>query len=131
MSQNEAVVGAGVINVAMHFRDDVTDDAGLCLQVYANVSGRDTELLRFDCFTNAPHYHYGPEAHNERLMFDATAHGDPLAWTLQRFEQGRMKAMVQRAGYDAVADAIDDAAVQAALPAIAQRAGEIVARHTT
>ena len=131
MSQNEAVVDVGVIDVAMHFRDDIADDEGLCLQVYAKVSGRDTELLRFDCFTNAPHYHYGPEANNERLMFDATASGDPLDWTLQRFEHGRMKAMVQRAGYDAVADAIDDAAVQAALPAIAARAGEIVARHTT
>jgi hypothetical protein len=64
-------------------------------------------------------------------MLDATASGDPLDWTLQRFERGRLKAMVRRAGYDAVADAIDNDAVQAALPAITERAKEIVARHTT
>lgn len=131
MIQSEALVGVGVVDVALHFRDDVAGDAGLCVQVYAKVAGRDTELLRFDCFTNAPHYHYGPEAANERLMLDATASGDPLDWTLERFERGRLKAMVRRAGYDAVADAIDDGAVQAALPALAEHAREIVARHTT
>ena len=131
MIQNEAVISVGVLDFAMRFRDDVIDDAGLCVQVYAKVSGQATELLRFDCFANAPHYHYGPEANNERLMLDATASGDPLDWTLQRFERGRLPAMVRRAGYDAVADAIDDDDVQAALPAIAAQAREIVARHTT
>ena len=130
MKQGETVVKVGAVEVAMHYRDDVPGDAGLCLQVFAKVSERDTEMLRFDCFANAPHYHYGPEADNERLMFDATASGDPLDWTLERFERGRLQAMVRRAGYDAVADAIDDAAVQAALPALAGRAREIVARHT-
>jgi len=30
-------------------------------------------LLRFDCFDNHPHYHYGPENHNIRIMCENAA----------------------------------------------------------
>lgn len=131
MNEAEATIEAGGVEIAMRYRDDIVGDAGLCIQVYAEVSGQQTELLRFDCFANAPHYHYDPEASNERLVLDATASGDPLEWTLERFERGRLAAMVRRAGYGSVADAIDDSAVQAALPALAARAHEIVAQHSS
>ena len=72
MDKGATVVSAGAAEVAMSYRNDIPGDAGLCIQVYAEVDGRDTELLRFDCFANAPHYHYGPEQNNERLMLDAT-----------------------------------------------------------
>ena len=35
---------------------------GVCIQVAGNIGGRETELLRFDCFDGDAHYHYGPVA---------------------------------------------------------------------
>ena len=124
------MVSAGAVDVVMSYRDDIPGDAGLSIQIYADVDGQDTELLRFDCFANAPHYHYGPQQDNERLMLDATAAGDPLAWALERFERGRLRSMIERAGYPTVAASLDEDAFQAALPAVANQARAIVARHT-
>ena len=52
----------------MRYRDDIMGDEGLCIEVRGEVEGEDTELLRFDCFRVAPHYHYGPQAGDERVM---------------------------------------------------------------
>ena len=41
-------------------------DQGVSLQVRGEVDGVDTELLRFDCFEIAPHYHYAPRARTPR-----------------------------------------------------------------
>ncbi len=131
MDKGETVVPAGAVEIAMSYREDIPGDAGLCIQIYAEVDGQDTELLRFDCFTNAPHYHYGPELGNERLMLDATAAGDPLAWALERFERGRLRPMIERAGYPAVAAVLDDDAFQAAMPNVASQAQAIVAEHAS
>ena len=131
MEKGETVVPAGAVEIAMSYREDIPGDAGLCIQIYAEVDGQDTELLRFDCFTNAPHYHYGPELGNERLMLDATAAGDPLAWALERFERGRLRPMIERAGYPAVAAVLDDDAFQAAMPNVASHAQAIVAEHAS
>ncbi|HSF31838.1 MAG TPA: hypothetical protein VLK82_15350, partial [Candidatus Tectomicrobia bacterium] len=43
-------------------------DQGVCIQVVGRVDGKETELLRFDCFDNRPHYHYEPEKKNVRIM---------------------------------------------------------------
>ncbi len=115
----------------MSYRGEIPGDGGLCIQIYADVDGRDTELLRFDCFREAPHYHYGPELGNERLMLDATAAGDPLDWVLERFERGRLRPMIERAGYPNVAASLDDDAFQAALPGVGDEARAIVAQHTS
>ena len=57
------------------------------------------ELLTFDCFENAPHYHYGPRAKNQRMYLDTTAQPDPLRWALDLFKGGKLAAMLERAGY--------------------------------
>lgn len=131
MNEGKTVIGAGVIEFSMRYRQDIPDDPGLSIEVRARVDGHDTEILRFDCFRHAPHYHYGPELENERLMLDATALGDPLAWTLERFERGRLKPMILRAGYPAIADALDEDAIQSVLPRVTDKAREIVAEHTS
>ena len=131
MDKGATVVAAGTLEIAMDYREDIPDDEGLCVQVFAQVDGEDTELLRFDCFANAPHYHYGPELENERLMLDATAAGDPLRWTLERFERGRLRPMLERAGYAALAASVDDEAFQAALPTVTNEAQAIVAQHAS
>ncbi|MCY3918265.1 MAG: hypothetical protein OXG38_00480 [Chloroflexi bacterium] len=129
MRRHEAEVEAGGVSLTMRYRDDVGGDSGLCIEVYADVDGAPTELLRFDCFRHTPHYHYGPMGRDERIMFDATADGDPLDWTLERFQRGRLRAMIERAGYPGVAAAVDEAAVAAALPRLIDEARAIVAAH--
>ncbi len=131
MDKGTTVIGLGAIEVAMRYRDDIQGDAGLCLQVYAKVEGEDTELLRFDCFEHAPHYHYGPEADDERLMFDQTAGGDPLTWVLGCFERGRLPEMITRAGYEDVAGALDAAVVERGLEGVGALARELEAVHAT
>ena len=123
---NDARIEAGGIVFAMRYRDDIAGDEGLCIEVRAELEGRDTELLRFDCFAVAPHYHYGPEADDDRLMLDATSAGDPLEWALGCFERGRLRPMIERAGYQAVAESLDEQAVAAALPEITAAAQAIV-----
>ncbi|MGE3541074.1 MAG: hypothetical protein AB7N91_27015 [Candidatus Tectimicrobiota bacterium] len=81
-------------------------DQGLCLQVIGQVDGKDTELLRFDCFDNHPHYHYGPANKNIRVMLDPTVDGNPLRWTMAQL-RSKLPAMLARAGYDDIALQID------------------------
>ena len=123
---NHARVEVGGIVFAMRYRDDIAGDEGLCIEVRAELEGRDTELLRFDCFAVAPHYHYGPEADDDRLMLDATSAGDPLEWALGCFKRGRLRPMIERAGYQSVAESLDERAVAAALPEISAVAQAIV-----
>ena len=131
MDKGTKVIAAGAVEVAMSYRGDIPGDGGLCIQIYADIAGQDTELLRFDCFAEAPHYHYGPELGNERLMLDATAAGDPLDWVLERFERGRLRPMIERAGYPNLAASLDEYAFQAALPSVGDEARAIVAQHTS
>ena len=131
MDERPPVIAAGAVDITMRYRDDIAGDAGLCIQVYASVDGRETELLRFDCFQHAPHYHYGPAAGDERLMLDATASGDPLQWTIERFQRGRLKPMIARAGYPAVAAALDEALVTSVLPRVISQAHALVDAHTS
>lgn len=122
----QARIEAGAIAFAMRYRDDIAGDEGLCIEVRGAVDGEDTELLRFDCFRVAPHYHYGPQADDERLMLDLTAAGDSLDWTLNVFERGRLGAMIERAGYASVAGALDASEVAAVMPQVVDTAREIV-----
>ena len=123
---DQARVDAGGISFAMRYRDDIAGDEGLCIEVRADVEGQDTELLRFDCFRVAPHYHYGPEADDERLMLDLTAAGDSLDWTLNVFERGRLRSMIERAGYESVAMGINEKDVAEAMPRVVSTARGIV-----
>jgi hypothetical protein len=81
-------------------------DQGVCIQVVGNVAGQETELLRFDCFDNHPHYHYGPANKNVRIMLDSTVAGNPIGWTMAQL-RSKLPAMLARAGYEALALQID------------------------
>ena len=106
MDKGTKVIDAGAVSVAMRYRDEIMHDQGLCLQVYGDVGGKDTEILRFDCFDQSPHYHYGPENHNIRLDMDKTTVGNPLGWTINNLRT-KLPTMVRRAGYDDLAAAIE------------------------
>ena len=82
MEKGSNVFNGGAVSIALGYRKDVMHDQGLCVQVYGEVGGKETEALRFDCFDQRPHYHYGPENHDIRLDMDKTTAGNPLGWTL-------------------------------------------------
>ena len=58
-------------------------DQGVSIQVRGEVDGQDTELLRFDCFEIAPHYHYAPARENTQVMLDPVVSGNPIGWSLR------------------------------------------------
>jgi len=95
------IIEAGPISFALHYRA-LMPDQGLCVQVYSEIEGKDTEILRFDCFDQNPHYHYGPENHNIRQTMDKTTAGNPLGFTLDNLRH-RLPSMIERAGYDELA----------------------------
>ena len=80
--RGDTIIGEGTIKFGIEYRD-LLHDQGVCIHVLGDVSEDDEhELLRFDCFDHEPHYHYGPQKLNERLMLDKTTAGDSLDWTL-------------------------------------------------
>ncbi len=100
--RGDVIVGNGAIKFGLEYRD-LMSDQGLCIHALGETDGAEVEVLRFDCFDHQPHYHYGPEKRNERLMLDKTTEGDPLEWTLKQLNE-RLPEMIGRAGYDDLAE---------------------------
>ncbi len=111
--RGDVIIGEGSIKFGLEYRD-LLSDQGVCLHALGEVDGEEVELLRFDCFDHEPHYHYGPEKRNTRLMLDKTTEGDSLDWTLNQLNEN-LPAMVRRAGYEDLADSIDMDALRPAL----------------
>ena len=99
-------VEAGVLTFGIEYRGPEDDDEGVSIHVFGEVDGKSTELLRFDCFNKEPHYHYGPEGKDERLMLDYTAEGDPVPWAIDRL-RFRLIPMLARAGHAETARQVD------------------------
>ena len=97
---------------------------GICIQVVGQVGGKETELLRFDCFDDDAHYHYGPENQNERIMLDPTASGNPTRWTIKQLCT-KLPAMLTRAGYEELANQLDMELVSQKLPEVEAAARKI------
>ena len=79
---------------------------GISIRVSTDVDGNEQQVLRFDCLDREPHYHYGPENGNERVLIDKVTAGNPVGWSLEQLRD-RLPAMVRRAGYDVVADSLE------------------------
>ena len=110
ISGRTETIKAGVIDFALAYRH-FGGDEGVAIRVMANLEGKQTELLRFDCFNEVPHYHYGPDGRDERLMLDCTAEGDPIPWTLNRLRT-RLVPMLVRAGHPDTARKLDHGLIQ-------------------
>ena len=117
----EEMIEAGAVTFGLEYRTlRGGEEEGICIHVYGNsIPGDDKELLRFDCFKVAPHYHYRNSTvkKNERLMLDFTAEGNPLAWTLDKIKN-RLPIMLIRCEAEDIARSIDQRDVDAALPKI-------------
>jgi hypothetical protein len=111
-------------------------DAGVCIHVLG--PGRDGELveyLRFDCFDDEPHYHYvyNDERAQDRVFLDPTLEGDPMEWALDRLRT-RMPEVLVKVGARALAEQVDQTAIEAALPEIRRavdRAHELGAQRAS
>ena len=104
-------------------------DEGMAIHVLADVADHEVELLAFDCFEQGPHYHYGPRNEDVRIYWDVTTSGETLRWTLDQFKSGNLRPMIERAGYPAIARAVDEKLIQEKLPAIEARCWELVAQN--
>ena len=123
---------AGNIRLGLEMRRLPMGDGGLAIHVLSDIGGtpgkaytEETELLAFDHFWNGAHYHYGPRNKNHRIYWDRTLVEDPLAWTLEQFETGKLPAMIERAGYPGIAADLDAAKIAAVLPAMKKQALEM------
>jgi len=110
-------------------------DQGVAILVKAQVAGKDTTLLRFNCFDIEKSYIYGPE--NPELttagrvgggmgvhcQMDPIIDGNPIGWTIRILDQ-KLPKMLDRAGYGEIAAATDLPAVRAVLPDVGACARE-------
>ncbi len=122
---------AGNIRFGLEMRT-LGDDGGLAIHVMTDLAGTPTdayhaeaEVLAFDCFRKAPHYHYGPRYKNHRIYWDKTLVPDPLEWTLGVFKAGKLRPMIAAAGYPDIADGLDEELIASLLPAIEKKAREM------
>src|SRR3984893_5315551 len=85
-------------------------DQGVSIDVAADVDGKQTALLRFNCFDIERSYTYGPEnpelttpgrgggGHGVRCQMDPITDGNPIGWTIQTLGR-KLPQMLERAGY--------------------------------
>jgi hypothetical protein len=125
---------AGNIRFGLEMRRQAGGDGGLAVHVLADIGGtpgksyvEETELLAFDCFWDSPHYHYGPRNKNHRIFWDKTLVEDPLGWVFEQFENRKLGAMIERAGYPGVAGDLDVEKIAAILPTVKKKARELQA----
>jgi hypothetical protein len=83
-------------------------DEGLTFDI--TTAGSEDEgkrILRFDCFYKNPHYHVGPSG-GESAAYKMKDEGieDSVRWTLEQLKT-RLPAMVKQAGYEEIAERID------------------------
>src|SRR6201987_3104316 len=87
-------------------------DQGVSIAVAADVAGKETTLLRFNCFDFERSYIYGPEnpdlrtegpamlggaAATNLYRMDSTVDGNPIGWTI-RILGSKLPSMLGRAG---------------------------------
>src|SRR6476469_1845575 len=105
MAGGSTTIEAGAVSFALQYRDNLSDQ-GVCIHVMGDVDGQPTELLRFDCFDQEPHYHYAPMGKNERRFLDKTTAGNPIGWTLRQLRTN-LPAMLEHGGFGEVSSKLD------------------------
>lgn len=119
-------------------------DQGVAILVNGNVSGKETTLLRFNCFDIEKSYVYGPEnadlkASGPMMLegrmtapqaqiyrMDPVTDGNPIGWTVRTLGK-HLRRMLERAGYPQLAEAVDQTEVARALPQLEAAARAIYA----
>jgi hypothetical protein len=87
-------------------------DEGLTFDITtAGPENEGKRILRFDCFYKNPHYHVGASGGENaaRKMKDEGVE-DSVRWTLDQLKT-RFPAMVKQAGYEEIAERIDQRSI--------------------
>ena len=103
------------------------NDEGLTFDITtAGPEDAGKRILRFDCFYKNPHYHVGASGgENAARKMKEEGIDDPVRWTLDQLKTG-FPSMVKQAGYDEIAERIDQ---QAIADQLTQLEGEILAKY--
>ena len=102
-------------------------DEGLTFDITtAGPEDQGKRILRFDCFYKEPHYHVGASGGiNAARKMKEEGVEDPVRWTLEQLKT-RFPAMVKQAGYEDIAEKIDQQAIAAQLTRLEP---EIIAKY--
>jgi len=87
-------------------------DEGLTFDITtADPENEGKRILRFDCFYKNPHYHVGASG-GEQAAYKMKDEGveDSVRWTLEQLKT-RFPAMVKQAGYEEIAERIDQQSI--------------------
>lgn len=92
----------------------VVEEDGLCLHVFRTEDG--AEVLRFDCFEDAAHYHLiDPDAPTNTVVeHDVATRGALLPWAIEALRT-RLPELLREAGATGLADAVDPHVITPAL----------------
>ncbi len=121
-------------------------DQGVAIVVAGNVDGKQTSLLRFNCFDIEKSYIYGPENPDLKIegpmmlqdmedaparagklfRMDPIADGNPIGWTIRTLEK-KLPDMLERAGYPEIAAEVDLEEVVLILPDVDSCARDLFA----
>jgi hypothetical protein len=121
-------------------------DQGVAILVSGKIDGKDTTLLRFNCFDIEKSYIYGPENPDLKIegpmmlgdradkptgvgklyRMDPIADGNPIGWTIRTLEK-KLPAMLERAGYPEIAAQVDLEEVVLLLPELDSCARDLFA----
>jgi len=118
---------AGMCMTIAHRKGLGGSDEGLTFDVTtAGSEDAGKRILRFDCFYKNPHYHVGASG-GENAAHQMKDEGveDPVRWTLDQLKT-RFPSMVRQAGYEEIADRIDQRAITDQLTRLET---EILARY--
>jgi hypothetical protein len=102
---------AGMRMTVAHRQGLGGSDEGLTFDItVAGAEDQGKRILRFDCFYKNPHYHIG--ASGEEPVHNMKDEGveDPVRWTLEQLKT-RLPSMMKQAGYEKIADRIDQQAI--------------------
>ena len=89
-------------------------DQGVVILVEGQVGGKDTTLLRFNCFDIEKSYVYAPEGESKPFRMDPIVDGNPIGWSIQQIRT-KLSQMLETAGYQEIAGKIDSKAIGDAL----------------
>jgi hypothetical protein len=104
---------------------EIVEEDGLALHVFATADR--SERLRFDCFDDAPHFHFLDPAVPRNLVVEHDPAEGPLAgWAIDRMRTG-LSELLREAGASALAETLDDSLVGPALDAVEQAARYVAA----
>jgi hypothetical protein len=102
---------AGMRMTVAHRKGLGGTDEGLTFDITtAGPEDEGKRILRFDCFYKNPHYHVGAAGEQAAHRMKEEGVEDPVRWTLEQLKI-RFPAMVKQAGYEEIAERIDQQAI--------------------